>query len=102
MTPFQVEVGEQSVLESANGPETVMPVTERPVVPVFFTQTFFLALVVPMLTEPKETLVGDREKEPDGGGEFVIATETLADVAGATTLVAVTVAELLALTVGAV
>ena len=74
MTPFQVDVGEQSVLESLNGPETVMLLTERSVVPVFVTQTLLLALVVPMLTEPKETLVGDSEKEPDGGGGFVIAT----------------------------
>jgi hypothetical protein len=90
------------VLESLKGPDTMMPLTERPAVPVFFTRTFFLALVVPILTEPKETLVDDREKEPDGEGESVIATETLADVAGAATLVAVTVAEVLALTVGAV
>jgi len=64
MTPFQVDVGEQSV-ESVKGPETVMLLTERPVVPVLVTQTLLLALVVPMLTEPKETLVGDRENAPD-------------------------------------
>src|SRR5881628_177569 len=102
MTPFQVDVGEQSVLESVKGPETVMPLTERPMVPVFVTQTFLLKLVVPMLIEPKERLVGDSEKEPDGGGGSVIATETLADAVGADTLVAVTVAVVLALKVGAV
>ena len=100
MTPFQVDVGEQSV-ESVKGPETVMLLTERPVVPVLVTQTLLLALVVPMLTEPKETLVGDRENEVDGGGGFVIATETVADVVEVATLVAVTVAVVLALTVGA-
>ena|SRR2546426_11658770 len=102
MTPFQVDVGEQSVRESAKGPDTVMPLTETPVVLVFVTQTSISALVVPMLTEPKETLVGDSEKEPDGGGGSVIATETVADAVGADTLVAVTVAVVLALTVGAV
>jgi len=102
MTPFQVDVGEQSVLESAKGPETVMLLTERPVVPVFNTQTSLAALVVPTVTDPKETLVGDSEKEPNGGGGAVIATEALADLVASATLVAVTVAVVLALTVGVV
>jgi len=102
MTPFQVGVGEQSVLESAKGPETVMLLTETPVVPVFVTQAVLAALVVPTVTDPKETLVGDSEKEPDGGGEAVIVAEALADLVASATLVAVTVAVALALTVGAV
>src|SRR5712691_7252611 len=98
-TPFQVDVGEQSVRESAKGPETVMPLTETPVVPVFVTQTSLWALVVPMLTEPKETLVGDREKEVVGTGGAVIVTEAVAEIVGAATLVALTVAVVLTLTV---
>ena len=61
MTPFQVDVGGQSVLESAKGPETVMLLTETPVVPVFTTQTSLAALVVPAVTDPKETLVGETD-----------------------------------------
>jgi hypothetical protein len=72
------------------------------VVPVFVTQTTLSALVVPRVTEPKETLVGDREKEVTGAGGAVIVTETVADVVAAATLVAVTVAVVLTLTVGAV
>jgi len=79
-----------------------MLLTETPVVPVFVTQTVLAALVVPTVTDPKETLVGDSEKEPDGGGEVVIAAEALADLVASATLVAVTVAVALALTVGAV
>ena len=100
MTPFQVEVGEQSVLATAKGPEGVMALTERPVVPVFVTQTLLAALVVPTAIEPKERLVGDSENELDGGG--VIVTEAVADLVASATLVAVTVAVVLALTVGAV
>src|SRR5438046_3164793 len=61
MTPFQVSVGEQSVLESTKGPETVMLLTETPVVPVFVTQTLLAALIVPTVTDPKETLVGETD-----------------------------------------
>ena len=88
--------------ESAKGAETVMPLTETPVVPVFVTQTSVSALVVPRVTEPKETLVGDSEKEAAGAGGAVIATEAVADLVASATLVAVTVAVVLALTVGAV
>ena len=102
MMLFQVDVGKQSVRESANGADTAMLLTETPVVPVFVTQTSLSALVVPLSTEPKEMLVGDSENEPDDGGGSVIATETVADAVGADTLVAVTVAVVLALTVGAV
>ena len=55
MTPFQVSVGEQSVLESTKGPETVMLLTETPVVPVFVTQTLLAALVVFFETRLRET-----------------------------------------------
>ena len=68
MMPFQVDVGEQSVLESLKGPDTVMLLTERPVVPVFVTQTLLVALVVPAVTDPKARLVGDRDMEVMGGG----------------------------------
>jgi len=79
-----------------------MLLTETPVVPVFVTQTLLAALVVPTVTDPKEALVGDSEKEPDGGGGAVIAAEALADLVASATLVAVTVAVASALTVGAV
>src|SRR2546428_14063122 len=68
MTPFQVDVGEQSVRESAKGPDTVMPLTETPVVLVFVTQTSISALVVPTSTEAKATLLGDRDTAVEGGG----------------------------------
>src|SRR3989442_8259064 len=68
MTPFQVDVGEQSVCESAKGPDTVMPLTETPVVPVFVTQTSLSALVVPPSTEAKAMLLGDRDTAADDGG----------------------------------
>src|SRR5437867_11898960 len=68
MTPFQVDVGEQSVRESAKGADTVMPLTETPVVPVFVTQTSLSALVVPTATDAKATLLGDRDTAVEGGG----------------------------------
>jgi hypothetical protein len=69
-----VAVGEQSVRESAKGAETIMPLTETPVVPVFVTQTALSALVVPRVTEPKATLESGREKEP-------LSTVTLTEAA---------------------
>src|SRR2546422_4148533 len=68
MTPFQVDVGEQSVRESANGGDTAMLLTETPVVPVFVTQTSLSALVVPTATDAKATLLGDRDTAVVGGG----------------------------------
>src|SRR5882724_2453256 len=68
MTPFQVGVEKQSVLESAKGPETVMPLTETPVVPVFVAQKLLATLVVPAVTDPKSRMVGDRDMEVMGGG----------------------------------
>jgi hypothetical protein len=79
-----------------------MPLTETPVVPVFVTQTTLSALVVPRVTEPKARLESGSEKEVTGAGGAVIVTETVADLVASAALVAVTVAVVLALTVGAV
>src|SRR5712691_6872384 len=75
MVPFQVAVAKQSLPERAKGPDTVTLLTDTPVVPVSDTHTLVVALVVPTVTEPKETLAGDRET--DAGAITVTAAEVV-------------------------
>ena len=57
-------MAKQELFEIANGPVRATLVSEAPVASVLTTVTFPPALVVPMVTDPKERLLGDTETEP--------------------------------------
>src|SRR5207253_232647 len=72
----------QKFPERANGPVRATLVSEAPVALVLVTTRCPSGLVVPMATDPKDRLLGDTEKEVDGGGGvFETVTVTLAEVA---------------------
>src|SRR5438552_17839087 len=81
--PFHVPLAKQKFLERANGPVRATLVSEAPVALVLVTTRCPSGLVVPMATDPKDRLLGDTEKEVDGGGGgvFETVTVTLAGVA---------------------
>src|SRR5438445_7406533 len=80
--PFHVPLATQKFPERANGPVRATLVSEAPVALVLVTTRCPSGLVVPMATDPKDRLLGDTEKEVDGGGGgFVTVIITLAAVA---------------------
>src|SRR5207253_10860838 len=66
--PFHVPLATQEFPERANGPVRATLVSEAPVALVLVTTRCPSGLVVPMATDPKDRLLGDTEKEVDGGG----------------------------------
>src|SRR5438445_9366324 len=74
--PFHVPLATQKFPERANGPVRATLVSEAPVALVLVTTRCPSGLVVPMATDPKDRLLGDTEKEVDGGGGGVFEAVT--------------------------